>query len=70
MSNGSPHHHDRIDISVWLDREAADCIKSAPERAHRLREAATLIRTQRANLVAARFQGQRLAPRRASERRK
>jgi hypothetical protein len=68
MSNSSPHHNGGIDISVWLDREATECANSNPERARRLREAATLIRTQRADLVAVRFGGQRLPPRKVTER--
>lgn len=52
--SGCPHRLPALDISVWLEREAAKCANENPinhERAERLREAARLIRTQRADLV-------------------
>jgi len=64
VSNADPHHKPQIDISAWLDREAVECAKRGhgndSARAARFREAAALIRKQRADLVVARL-GQRPA---------
>jgi hypothetical protein len=63
VTNSAAHHKPQIEISVWLDREATKCAAlghGVSEKAARLREAATLIRKQRADLVAARL-GQRAA---------
>jgi hypothetical protein len=61
VTHADPHHQPPVDITVWLDREAAKCASREhgnDSKAARLHEAAALIRKQRADLVAVRL-GQR-----------